>query len=64
LKVYLKKGLIKKIIIFDKSGKEIMSSYNLSKAVEINVSRFPKGIYGVKTITNDNQIYTKQFIKN
>lgn len=64
LKVCLKKGLIKKIIIFDKSGKEIMSSYNLSKAVEINVSRFPKGIYGVKIITNDNQIYTKQFIKN
>lgn len=65
LKLSLKNGLIKKIIIFDMSGKTIIAKNNYGeKKVEIDISRLAKGVYGVKTITNNNQTFTKRFIKN
>ncbi|WP_312766455.1 T9SS type A sorting domain-containing protein [Epilithonimonas sp.] len=63
LRLSLKDGLIKTIIIFDTSGKTIITKNNDEKKAEIDISKLAKGIYGVKTITTTNQIYTKQFIK-
>lgn len=64
VKLSLNKGMLKKIIIFDSTGKEIINKNNFNNTIEVDVSRLTKGTYRVKTITNDNQTYTKQFIKN
>ncbi|RKE87829.1 T9SS type A sorting domain-containing protein [Epilithonimonas arachidiradicis] len=64
LKLSLSQGIIKEVIIFDKTGKQVKRKYNIYKTAEIDVSSLPKGVYGVKTITNNNQTFTKQFIKN
>lgn len=64
LKLSLNSGIIKEIIIFDKTGKQVKHKYNIYKTAEIDVSSLPNGVYGVKTITGNNQTFKKQFIKN
>lgn len=64
LRLSLSNGIIKEIIIFDKTGKQIKHKFIIHKTADIDVSGLPKGIYGVKTITDNNQTFTKQFIKN
>jgi len=63
LRLSLSNGIIKEIIIFDKTGKQVKHKSIIHKTAEIDVSILPKGIYSVKTITDDNQIFAKQFIK-
>ncbi|WDF46049.1 T9SS type A sorting domain-containing protein [Chryseobacterium sp. KACC 21268] len=63
LELSLKDGSLKKIMIFNAMGEEIVNTDYVGKTTELNVSNFTKGIYWVKAITNENKIITKEFIK-
>jgi len=63
LKLSLKIGSIKTIKIYNANGQEVLNKDHNGTVAELNVSKLTKGIYWAKAITNENQTYTKQFIK-
>ena len=56
---------IQRIIIYDVSGKVIRNLNDIySTAINIDVSRYSKGLYFVEITTNDNQKTTKKLVIN
>ncbi len=63
LKLSINKDVLKNIKIYNINGQEVLNKDSNDKIAVIDVSRLTKGVYWVKTMTNENQTYTKQFIK-
>lgn len=55
-------NVILQLVIYDMTGKQILSNPNFKKEMRIDLSKFPNGIYTLKTVTK-NAIKTQLIIK-
>lgn len=55
-------NVILQLVIYDMTGKQIFSNTNFKKEMRIDLSKFPNGIYTLKTVTK-NAVKTQLIIK-